>query len=172
MLSSACISRTSPSLLSRQAGDGGLGLREWGGSGSARYDHGGDGLGLTASLSPSWGVAGSAKDQLWSEIAPPFPTAQGDGTADASGNTASNSTTSNDAMRLESEIGYGFAAFSGNAVITPYGGLSLADGSRDWRLGGRLSFSPGLAISIEGTRKEQQNVAPDHGVQLDLNTAW
>ena len=75
-------------------------------------------------------------------------------------------------MRLEGEIGYGFAAFNGNAVITPYGGLSLSDGSRDWRLGGRLSFSPGLDISIEGTRKEQQNNAPDHGVQLDINTAW
>ena len=47
-------------------------------------------------------------------------------------------------MRLEGEIGYGFAAFNGNAVITPYGGLSLSDGSRDWRLGGRFSFSPGL----------------------------
>ena len=150
---------------------GGLGLREWGGSGSARYGHGGDGIGLTASLSPSWGVSGSARDQLWSEIAPPFPTAQGDATADASGDSG-NSTASTDAMRLEGEIGYGFAAFNGNAVITPYGGLSLADGSRDWRLGGRLSFSPGLDISIEGTRKEQQNAAPDHGVQLDVNTTW
>ena len=69
-------------------------------------------------------------------------------------------------------MGYGFAAFSGNAVITPYGSLSLSHGSRNWRLGGRLSFAPGLAISIEGTRNEQPNEAPDHGVRLDVNTAW
>ena len=44
-------------LLSREAADGELGLREWGGSGSVRYDRSSDGLGLTASLSPSWGVS-------------------------------------------------------------------------------------------------------------------
>ena len=149
-------------LLSRQEGEGGMRLREWGGSGSIRYDRGGDNLGLTASLSPSWGVSGSAKDQLWSEVAPPFA-ATGD---------SGNDTASNGAVRLDSEVGYGFAAFNGNALITPYAHLGLADSRRDWRLGGRFSFSPGLDISIEGTRKEQQNAAPDHGIRLDVNTAW
>ena len=87
--------------------------------------------------------------------------------ADDSGNAVSN-----DAMQLEGEIGYGFAAFSGRAVITPYGGLYLSDSSRDRRLGGRLSFSSALDISIEGNRKEQPNEALDHSIRLDLNTAW
>ena len=160
-------------LLSRQAEDGGLGLREWGGSGSIRYDHGGDGLGLTASLSPSWGVSGSAKDQLWSEIAPPFVA------ADDNSNAASN-----DAMQLEGEIGYGFAAFSGNAVITPYGGLSLSDSSRDWRLGGRLSFSlpaslspskaPGRSSQTKHPITASASISTPHGRCLDLSQehAW
>lgn len=44
-------------LLSRQEGEGGMGMgfREWGGSGSIRYERGGDDLGLTVALSPSWG---------------------------------------------------------------------------------------------------------------------
>ena len=146
-------------LLSRQEGEGVMGFREWGGSGSIRYDRGGDGLGLTVAVSPSWGVAGSAKDQLWSEVAPPLAAAgQGD--------------SGNGTVRLETEIGYGVAAFNGNAVVTPYGGLSLSDGSRDWRLGGRLSFLPSLDISIEVVRRESAAEPPDHSVQLDLTTAW
>ena len=108
-------------LLSRQEGEGGMGFREWGGSGSIRYERGGDDLGLTVALSPSWG--GSRADQLLSELAPSFPTAKGD---------------------------------------------DSTDGNRDWRLGSRLSFLPGLDISIEGTRRENENAAPDHGIHLNL----
>ena len=148
-------------LLSRQEGEGVMGFREWGGSGSIRYDHGGDGLGLTVAVSPSWGVADSRADQFWSEAAPPFTTV-----------AKSASGSSDGTVRLDSEIGYGVVAFNGNAVITPYGGLSLSDGSRDWRLGSRFSFLPGLDISIAGTRRESAAEPPDHGVQLDLTTTW
>ena len=130
-----------------------------------RFDRGGDDLGLTVALSPSWGMTGSRADQLWSEVAPPFPTAKGEGSADGDGGNGSNA-------RLESEVGYGFAAFSGNAVITPYAALGFADGSRDWRLGSRLSFLSDLDISIEGTRRENRDAAPEHSIRLDLNTAW
>ena len=154
-------------LLIRQEEGGSLGLREWGGSGSIQYDQGGDNVGLTASLSPSWGVSGSARDQLWSEVAPPFPAAAGD-----SGNRDGSGGDGNGAVRLEGEIGYGFAAFSGNAVISPYIGLALSDGSRDWRFGSRFSFLPGVDVSIEGTRRESETAAPDQSVQLQFNSTW
>ena len=74
--------------------------------------------------------------------------------------------------RLDGEVGYGFAAFNGNGIITPYGGLGLADGSRHWRIGSQFSLSNGLDLRIEGSRNEQQREAPDHGIRLNLSTAW
>ena len=133
------------------------------------------GITLTPTLSTALRYdTGDAETGLGVEVGTGWGAGTADGSSGSSGNAASNSTASTDDMWLEGEIGYGFAAFNGNAVVTPYAGLSLSDGRgrRDWRLGGRISFLPGLDISIEGTRKEQQNAAPDHGVQLDINTAW
>ena len=144
-------------LLSKQGAEDGIALREWGGRGSIRYNHGGDDLGLTLAVAPSWGVASSRADQLWREVVPSLAS-----TASNAGGTA----------RLESEIGYGVAAFNGRAIVTPYAALGLADNSRDWQIGSRFSFSPALDISIEGTRREQQNQTPDHGIRLHLHTAW
>ena len=145
-------------LLSNQEGEGGIAFREWGVSGSIRYDRGGDDLGLTVAVSPSWGVAGSRADQLRSDTAPSF--------------AIGHDSASNSAVRLEGEIGYGFTAFNGNGTITPYGGLGLADGSRHWRIGGRFDVSPSLNLGIEGIRREQAASTADHGVKLDLETAW
>ena len=145
-------------LLSNQDGEEGIALREWGGRGSLRYNRGGDDLGLTVALSPSWGATGSRANQLWSEAALPFATAGSSGTSNGTG-------------RLDGEVGYGFAAFNG--TITPYGGLGVSAGHRDWRLGSRFDlFSPSLRIRVEGERREQQNAAPDHGIRLNLHTAW
>ena len=152
-------------LLSKQDAEDGLALREWGGRGSIRYNHGGDDLGLTLAVAPSWGVASSRADQLWREVVPSF-TATANNTANSTGHSATTN------PRLDSEIGYGLAAFNGNGIVTPYAGLAVAHRSRDWRLGSRFSFSPALHISIEGTRREQQNQTPDHGIRLDLHTAW
>ena len=134
----------------------GIGFEEWGGSGSIQFDPGADKMGLTIALSPSWGVSGSRADQLWCEVTPPF--------ANADGATNGNA-------RLESEIGYGFAVFSDNGTITPYAGLDLDDGSRNWRLGTRLSFSSALDINIEGTRREPSDDKLEYGTRLVVTSA-
>ena len=54
---------------------------------------------------------------LWSKVAPLSPTAKGNDSTDGDSGSGGNA-------RLQSKVGYGFAAFSGNAVITPYGILT------------------------------------------------
>lgn len=110
-------------------------LREWGARGSLRYDLGGDGLGPTLSLTPSW---------------------------DASAGATSG--------RLEGEAGYGFAALGG--VLTPYGGMTLAEDARDWRVGGRLALGSSFGLGLEGTRRESGTGSPEHGVTLRVEAKW
>ena len=110
-------------------------LREWGARGSLRYDLGGDGLGPTLSLTPSWDASAG----------------------DTSG-------------RLEGEAGYGFAALGG--VLTPYGGMTLAEDARDWRVGGRLALGSSFGLGLEGTRRESGTGSPEHGVTLRIEAKW
>ena len=76
--------------------------------------------------------------------------------------------------RLEGEVGYGFGAFGGRGVVTPWAGLGLAEaGDRTWRAGARWSLAPHLAMSLDGTRSEAANDdAPEHGVQFRLILRW
>ena len=52
--------------------------------------------------------------------------------------------------------------------MTPYAGLSLADGGeRSWRAGARWQVAPDVTLSLEGTRREATNDhAPEHGLTL------
>ena len=76
--------------------------------------------------------------------------------------------------RLEGELGYGFGAFGGRGVVTPYAGLGLAEaGDRTWRAGARWSLAPHLAMSLDGTRREAANDdGPEHGVRFRLGLRW
>ena len=76
--------------------------------------------------------------------------------------------------RLEGEIGYGFGAFGGRGVVTPYAGLGLAEaGDRTWRAGARWSLAPHLAMSLDATRREPANDdAPEHAGLFRLILRW
>ena len=50
-------------LLAHEAQD----YREWGAGGALRYDPGRQGMGLTASVMPTWGTAGSGVERLWGQ---------------------------------------------------------------------------------------------------------
>ena len=107
-----------------QEGAGGAVFREWGGSASLRYDRGGDGLGFTVTLSPSWALPAVAS------------TVSGPTMGDLSRPRHSPLLwASRGVARLDGEIGYGFAAFADKVIVTPFGGLALAQGTRDWQLG-------------------------------------
>ncbi len=134
------------------------GVREWGASGSFRFDPGADRRGLALSLTSSWGEAGSGVAQLWEDgLTGPA--------ADANGDVPG--------ARIEAELGYGLPAFGGVGLVTPYGGVSLAaDGGRRYRVGSRLDLGTGFNLSLEGSRHESRDGTPEHRANLALRMIW
>ena len=139
------------------------GYEEWGASGAVRLDPGASGRGLSFSVAPTWGVASSGVDRLWSAR-----DAQGlapDGEFEPE-------------RRLDAELGYGLAAFGGRFTGTPNLGLGLSDGVRDWRLGWRLTPAAqdrsGFELNLDAIRRESANddEAPEHGVMLRGAIRW
>ena len=139
------------------------GYEEWGASGAVRLDPGASGRALSFSVAPTWGVASSGVDRLWSAR-----DAQGlapDGEFEPE-------------RRLDAELGYGFAAFGGRFTGTPNLGVGLSDGVRDWRLGWRLTPGAqdrsGFELNLDAIRRESANddEAPEHGVMLRGAIRW
>ena len=130
--------------------------REWGLGGSVRLDPGAGGRGLSFSLFPAWGDTASGVERLWDQDVAEL----------ATDDTAANDNVP--PMRLDSELGYGFGAFGGQGLLTPYGGIALVDkGSRRYRIGGRFEIGSSLNLSLEGERREPANdAAADHAVML------
>ena len=136
------------------------GYREWGAGGSVRLGPDASGRGLSLSLSPVWGTPSSGVDRLWSA-------------RDAAGLVRDDDFEAE--RRLEGEIGYGFGTFGQRGVVTPYAGLSLADGGgRAWRLGGRWNVTPDVTFGLEGTRRESGNddEPPQYGLMLRGVLRW
>ena len=116
---------------------------EWGASGSVKIDPGATGRGLSLSLSPAWGADSGNAEQLW-------------GVRDARGLAANDGF--EPAGRLDAEAGWGFGAFGGRGLMTPFAGLSLSDaGNRTWRTGVRWSLGPDMAFGVEGALREAAN---------------
>ena len=119
------------------------GYREWGAGGSVRLDPGASGRGLSLSLAPVWGTPSSGVDRLWSA-------------RDAAGLAPGGEFEAT--RRLNAELGYGLGVPRGLGLVTPYAGLSLAEGGgRTWRTGARWQVMPGLTLGLEGTRNETAN---------------
>ena len=136
----------------------GDGYREWGLGGLVRFDPGAAKRGLSFSLTPAWGDAASGTARLWD---------RGMAGTEASDGKAPQ-------MRLDGELGYGFGAYGGRGLLTPYGGFSLAGaGARSYRIGGRFEAGPSLALNLEGERREPAgDAAADYRVLLRLNARW
>ena len=103
------------------------------------------GRGLSLSLHPVWGKTQSVADKLWN-----------DGTSEIVGEAGSGTSLQSS---LDAEVGYGVAAsiLGAPGVLTPYTGMTVADGDTSrWRLGSRFAGGNGLSLNLEGTR---ENVA-------------
>ena len=78
--------------------------------------------------------------------------------------------------RLEAELGYGIAMFSGGFTGTPHLGVGLSDTGRDYRLGWRLTSArrgdPGFEIGLAATRREAANADAEHGIALRSVIRW
>ena len=143
-------------LLAHEASD----YQEWGASGALRFDPGQQGLGLTASIVPTWGSAASGVDRLW-------------GQPQASGLTPGHPLATAAAGRLDAELGYGVAALRGRGLLTPYARMALAEGSEQaWHLGARLALPASLNFSVEASRRARDGDAAAHELALLATLGW
>ena len=127
-------------------------LQEWGFGALLRYAPGRSGRGPSVSLGPSWGDTASGVQRLWER-----------GVTDPMLYEVPGS-------RLDAQFGYGFTAFRGRGLLTPYARLSLAhDAARGYRLGSRLALGPSASVSIEAQRREYP-AAPINHALLVLGT--
>ena len=136
------------------------GYEEWGAGGSVRLDPGASGRGLSLTLAPVWGTPSSGVERLWSA-------------RDAAGLAPGGEFEAT--RRLNAELGYGLGAPRGLGVVTPYAGLSLAEGDgRAWRTGARWQVMPDLTLGLEATLKEAADgdEAPQHGLMLRGAIRW
>ncbi|MGI9310966.1 MAG: hypothetical protein ACR2P7_05450, partial [bacterium] len=124
-----------------------------------RYAPGRDGQGLSWRVEPGWGVTQSGVDRLWNESAAEL----------ASDDSSDESFTPT--ARMDSEIAHGFAF--GEGMLTPYTGLRLSDGARDWRFGGRYRLGKlPLEMSAEAYRKQRDATADENGVWFKAGITW
>ena len=143
-------------LLAHEASD----YQEWGASGALRFDPGQQGLGLTASLVPTWGSAASGVDRLW-------------GQPQASGLTPGHPLATAAAGRLDAELGYGVAALRGRGLLTPYVRAALAEGSEQaWHVGARLGLAESLNVSLEASRRARDGDTAAHELALLATLGW
>ena len=73
-------------------------------------------------------------------------------------------------LRLTAEVGYGLPGPTGVGVVTPYGGVTLAQGgTQQYRLGGRLAIEDGLTLNLEGAHRQQgAQTSADTGLLLQV----
>ena len=136
------------------------GYEEWGGDVTLRIDPGASRRGLSVSVAPAYGASASNVEGLWSQ-----------GVSLLSGSPAG------DSARLQTEVAYGLAALGGRGLVTPYSGLSVEAGSRQYvRLGGRFELDllrrRTLALGVEGRYGEQASGAAEGAVLLEGHVNW
>ena len=136
-------------------------LDEWGVSGTVRYAPGASGRGVSFSVSSSLGAPGSGTERLWEQGLGDDPLA-----------VVEDDKATPSALRLESELGYGFSAMGGAGVLTPYGGFTFSgEDTRRYRLGVRLERSPALSLELKVERSET-TTDTDHGLFLKGTVRW
>ena len=134
------------------------GFREWGISGSLRWDPGRFGQGGAVSVQPAWGVPAArnslSQSRAVSSLAnnrPPAPRG-----------------------RLDTEFSYGFAVFRGKGIHTPYAGFSLEeDAAETVRAGWKFKLDERLHIEFEGSRRFPHGRDPEEDrVELRAVLRW
>ena len=135
------------------------GLDEWGLSGGLRVAPRPNGRGLSLSVQPVWGTAGSARSRLWEEGM------AGRGSPSGGGSVGTG---------LDAELGWGAGAFRSFGSATPYLRYGQAQkGERRYGLGWRLIRpAGGFDLGLESWRRERGPDRPVHGLSLDLRLPW
>ena len=133
-------------------------FQELGMSGSLRWDPGRYGRGGAVSLQPAWGAPVSGNRLSRTSDLPAFGERE---PSDPRG-------------QLNGEFSYGFDAFRGKGVHTPYLGFSLAEDAADTaRAGWRLELDDKLNIGLEASRRFPRGRDPkDDRVILQATLRW
>ena len=134
------------------------GYEEWGASGALRVNPSASGRGLSLSITPVWGKAGSRTEGLWS--ARDARDLEPGGEFEARG-------------RIETELGYGIGVPGSRGVVTPYTGLSFGEGERSVRAGTRWSLGEGAVMGLEGTRHQGSEGEPgSSAIEFRTEVRW
>ena len=138
------------------------GLEDRGVSARLSYDpEPSSGRGLSLSLGQDWGgrPAGGL-DALF----------QPEPLEDRAGSGGGHEATSRWAM----EAAWGLPALDGRFTGSPYMGLGLATGARDYSLGWRLApeAATGLSFGLRATRRESDTASPEHILGIEATTRW
>ena len=135
------------------------GYEEWGASGAIRIDPDVSGRGLSFTLAPALGATTAGG------TAQPWSLRDVQGLAAHGGNPT--------LRRVESELGYGLGAPGGVGVVTPYTGLSVADGgARTWRIGGRWAVATAATLGVEASRSKGAGAGPGQALVLRASAHW
>ena len=118
------------------------------------------GRGLSLSLGQDWGGrSAGGLDALFQ----PEPLEDREGNIEAT-------------SRWAMEAAWGLPALGGRFTGSPYMGLGLAAGARDYSLGWRLApeaaTAPGLSFGLRATRRESGSAAPEHILGIEATTRW
>ncbi len=132
---------------------------EWGIQATLRNSPGADGQGLSFVMRPGYGNNGGGGNtgQIWSNglRGEATPTAH-----DPSG-------------RLEIRLGYGLSApGERDGLLTPWGGLTLQENGKLYRLGLDWSSGGQFTLRLSGERRESANADADHAVLLKGETRF
>jgi hypothetical protein len=122
---------------------------EWGFGGSIRLDPGGKG-GWSLNLRPAYGDAESGIQTMWNRDRIEQDLLFGD-----------------DEVRLDAELGYELLALGGRGRITPYGGLTMADGgSERYGIGVRFEIGQSAMLGLEAELRKDPTGSAQHGLML------
>ena len=134
------------------------GYEQWAASGTIQIDPSPFGRGLSLTVSPVVVVDSIRRERLWSvwnmsELVPGSDVEPG--------------------ALLEVQIGYGLAASFAPGLLTPYTGLSVAEGgSRTLHAGVRWDVTPDIVVSLNCERQERAGVDPDHVLTQRAALRW
>ena len=136
------------------------GLKDWGVSASLIFDPNPETeRGLSVSLGQEWG--GQATDGLDALFAA-NPLEQRSGVEGTS--------------HWSLEAAYGFPVFSGHFTGSPYVGLGIGSGLRDysigWRLTPEITAQRDISLDLKATRSEDAGARPEHRLGFELQRAW
>ena len=137
------------------------GLEDRGVSARLSYDpEPSSGRGLSLSLGQDWGGrSAGGLDALFQ----PEPLEDREGNIEAT-------------SRWAMEAAWGLPALGGRFTGSPYMGLGLATGARDYSLGWRLTpeaaTAPGLSFGLRATRRESGSAAPEHILGIEATARW